>query len=412
MLDVARILTNEDVRRAIVEKYGRQTYDQIVSHIRETKEGPQILTTWEERALSGVRNNMSIMALGANLGTIALQPAGLFQSMSLIGKRQTLKGMLMTYSGNGAKLKETAETAARQSLFMQQRMDTMNREVNDALARMQGRSSVVDKISEYSLVPMQQLQFYMVDLPTWNGAFDLARRRGFDDVDASAIADQAVIDSQGSGQIQSLAGIQRGSLVKKLMTNFLSVMFTIYNLGRAKMANRNHLSFNGFMANLNDLMLLSVLPTVYYMLIQYMRGQLPEDEEEWPTHFNTEMTKYFLSMNPMTNLLGQGLSQFGYSGPAGMAPLGVLGKAVQETGSFTSQAVNRLLTGEEMDDDAMADLLYALGRGFAAARGFPIFQAEKVVETGLATMTGEIEDLPTFGQSMMQGYDFEEGEPG
>ena len=412
LLDVARILTNEDVRRAIVEKYGRQTYDQIVSHIRETKEGPQILTTWEERALSGVRNNMSIMALGANLGTIALQPAGLFQSMSLIGKRQTLKGMLMTYSGNGAKLKETAETAARQSLFMQQRMDTMNREVNDALARMQGRSSVVDKISEYSLVPMQQLQFYMVDLPTWNGAFDLARRRGFDDVDASAIADQAVIDSQGSGQIQSLAGIQRGGLIKKLMTNFLSVMFTIYNLGRAKMANRNHLSFNGFMANLNDLMLLSVLPTVYYMLIQYMRGQLPEDEEEWPTHFNTEMTKYFLSMNPMTNLLGQGLSQFGYSGPAGMAPLGVLGKAVQETGSFTSQAVNRLLTGEEMDDDAMADLLYALGRGFAAARGFPIFQAEKVVETGLATMTGEIEDLPTFGQSMMQGYDFEEGEPG
>jgi len=412
LLDVARILTNEDVRRAIVEKYGRKTYDQIVSHIRETKEGPQILTTWEERALSGLRNNMSIMALGANLGTIFLQPAGLFQTMSLIGKRQTLKGMLMTYSGNGAKLKETAETAARQSLYMQQRMDTMNREVNDALARMQGRSNVVDKIAEYSLVPMQQLQFYMVDLPTWNGAFDLARSRGFDDVDASAIADQAVTDSQGSGQIQALAGTQRGGLVKKLLTNFLSVMFTIYNLGRAKMANRNHLSFNGFMANLNDLMLLSVLPTMYYMWIQYMRGQLPEDEEEWPSHFSNEMAKYFLGMNPTTNLLAQSLSPYGYSGPAGLAPIGVLGDAVAETGSFASQAVNRLLTGEEMDDDAMSDLLYALGRGFAAARGFPIFQAEKVVETGLATMTGEIEDLPTFGQSMMQGYDFEEGEPG
>ena len=47
---------------------------------------------------------------------------------------------------------------------------------------------------------------------------------------AVALADQAVIDSQGSGHIKDLAGVQRGNPVKKLFTNFMSYFQTTYNL--------------------------------------------------------------------------------------------------------------------------------------------------------------------------------------
>ena len=50
------------------------------------------------------------------------------------------------------------------------------------------------------------------------------------------MADQAVIDSQGSGMTKDLAGIERGGELAKLFTAYYSYMNTTYNLAANRIA--------------------------------------------------------------------------------------------------------------------------------------------------------------------------------
>ena len=72
----------------------------------------------------------------------------------------------------------------------------------------------------------------MVDTPTWIGAYRKAEAEGavvqledgsIDDSKAVAMADQAVIDSRGSGMTKDLAGIERGGELAKAVHGLLFV---------------------------------------------------------------------------------------------------------------------------------------------------------------------------------------------
>lgn len=70
-----------------------------------------------------------------------------------------------------------------------------------------------------------------VDIPTWLGAYKKAISEGSDEARSVALADQAVIDSQGGGQLKDLAGIERGGPAQKLFTVFYSFFNTALNIG-------------------------------------------------------------------------------------------------------------------------------------------------------------------------------------
>jgi len=47
------------------------------------------------------------------------------------------------------------------------------------------------------------------------------------------MADQAVLDAQGGGQVKDLAAIQRGGATQKLLTTFYGYFNTTFNLSAA-----------------------------------------------------------------------------------------------------------------------------------------------------------------------------------
>jgi hypothetical protein len=71
----------------------------------------------------------------------------------------------------------------------------------------------------------------VVDVPTWLGAYEKALSEpDVAEVDAIARADQAVIDSHGSGMTKDLARVQRGGPLLKLWTNFYSFFAKTHQL--------------------------------------------------------------------------------------------------------------------------------------------------------------------------------------
>jgi len=79
------------------------------------------------------------------------------------------------------------------------------------------KQGIVD--SYFWLIAKAQL---IADVPTWLGAYEKAMAAGETEAKAVAMADQAVLDSQGGGQVKDLARIQRGGPMLKLWTNFYS----------------------------------------------------------------------------------------------------------------------------------------------------------------------------------------------
>ena len=151
--------------------------------------------------------------------------------MARVGVKWVSKGMLRFMKG-AVGMDEAVREMMEESSFMRLRSKTMNREINE----------IRNKIGEVGLFgkklkALEETYFYMIvkaqliaDTPIWLGAKEKALSGGLDLPTAIAQADQAVIDSQGSGHIKDLAGVQRGNPVKKLFTNFMSYFQTTWNL--------------------------------------------------------------------------------------------------------------------------------------------------------------------------------------
>jgi hypothetical protein len=69
-----------------------------------------------------------------------------------------------------------------------------------------------------------------VDIPTWWGAYEKAVDAGNNDERAVLLADQAVIDAQGSGMQKDLSSIERQQGFIRALTGFMSYMNTTLNV--------------------------------------------------------------------------------------------------------------------------------------------------------------------------------------
>ena len=174
----------------------------------------------------------------------------------------------------------------------------------------------------------------MADLPTWLGQYHKSLEEGEPQDRAVAMADQAVIDSQSSGQIKDLAGIQRGSETLRLFTNFYSYFSATYNLMADRTANFRRVGASDLPYFMVDMSLLTVLPaTITAIMYQLLRGG-DDDEEDWATIIAEGNLQYFLGLMIGVREIGSALyGSQGYQGPAGtrfFSELGRLGKQASQ----------------------------------------------------------------------------------
>lgn len=330
LIDANRLLRADAIDGAIREHYGPAVLRTLKDLMTDIAVGDVPAASAWEQFITHVRYGATIVGLGWNLTTAALQPLGLSQSIVRIGPMWVARGM-GKWLGSAARMENKAAWIYERSEFMRLRGKTLQREINEIRNKVAGKSSAVEA-SFFWLIQKLQL---VADIPTWLGAYEKAMADPeMTEAKAIALADQAVIDSQGGGQIKDLAAIQRGSPLMKLWTNFYSYFSVTYNLA-AERTRATRFTKPLDVARLAvDYLLLTVIPATLGALIRAaMKGEL-DDEEKIAEQIARENANYLFGLMIGLREFGAAVQGFsGYTGPGGIrffSEITKLGKQIEQ----------------------------------------------------------------------------------
>jgi len=325
IMDANRLLRDKRIQGAINDHYGPAIHRQLAAALQDIAAGEVGAQTAVEQGLNHLRAGVSIAAMGWNLTTAAMQPLGLTQSAVRIGHKWLAKGV-GRFISSPTEMNKVAEWVDSKSDFMRLRAKTQMREINEIRNTVQGGSSKLMDSYFWFISRTQRL----VDLPTWIGAYEKYMAEGFDDTKAVAMADQAVIDAQGSGMTKDLAQIQRGSPALKLFTNFYSYFNTTYNLAVNQTKKTDFTRPRDVGVWLADMLMLYTVPvilgTMIRDLIQAAVGGDGDDEELWKRMAREQITYIMGSMVLFREVGSAAFGLFGYEGPAGTKAFSAVGK--------------------------------------------------------------------------------------
>ena len=380
LIDVGRVLRNKEYRAAVQSVAGEEMYRAMVdwlvdvAEVRKPSQVGEGLARW-------ARSNVSVMSMGWKATTALSQPMGITQSIDRLGATYVMQGVKEAYGGGIKGFKEKAAWVRSVSSFMDTRMETFDRDMNDALEDFNNvqltPGTLLDAITPRKLKeferwmkktafkPIAYMQFG-VDLPTWLGAY----AKGMKDFDgnhdkAKDYADHIVRITQGSGETLDLAKIQRGNEYLKMFTMFYSYFNTLYGLIalRANDVNMN-MDKASAMRAANSFLLLVALPATF---TEIMAGRGPDEDEEWWVWATKEITMYpAMSVVGLRDVARFVDGQFGYDmSPAESAPESIF-KLLRETLRVATDP-------EKFDLEKMGKLVM---QAYGYSKGLPLKQVE------------------------------------
>lgn len=327
LIDVNRLLRHPKVSSAMLNYYGPEIMSQFRRGIEDVAAGATPAQNVWERGVNHVRMGATVAGLGWNLKTALLQPFGITQSIVRVGAPWIARGASQFF----ASPIETSRAIYEKSTFMRERSSTMQREINEIRNRIRGGTKTGEFINASFFLMITRTQL-AIDLPTWQGAYEKAIATGNEESMAVSLADQAVRDAQGGGQIGDLSAIQRGGPLQKLFTNFYSFFNTTYNLTAESTARTDFRKPGDVMALALDYLLLYSLPASmgYFLELAFSGGD--DDDRSLVEGLASEhisfMTGTVVGLReldaPIQNIAeaatGAELNEydFGYTGPAGL----------------------------------------------------------------------------------------------
>lgn len=370
LMDQARLLRDKDISRAINKRYGKGALDQFLRTAVDIATGDRVSQGKVAEYAGWVRRNTSAAVFGFNLTSAIIQVTGLSQSLARVGPAHIASAATTLFGRDPATNERRWNAVQSRSAFMRTRAQTYLREMAEA-HRQVTASGKIDTLKRWGFVPMLFMQ-RAVDTVTWLAAYDkaLAERQTItaDEAEAQAvaIADQTVIDTQGSGRIGDLAAIQRGGEIAKLFTTFYSYFSVTYNLmresGARTWANRSDPAA-WFKAATDFLMLWTVPAYLATAISGFLRGDDQDEDERW-SKFAKDQAAYGAGLLMGVRELSGAIQGFyGYSGPAGLRGFDILNKATQQA----------------MQGEADMGLLKA-GVGVTGLFGFPALELQRTLD--------------------------------
>lgn len=345
LIDANRLLKHAAVDSAVREHYGPETLRWMRKAFEDIAAGDIPAQNAAERAVNHIRTGVSISSMGWSLWTSLLQPLGLTQSISRIGVKHVAKGIGDMF-GSPQAMNDKLEWIYTVSPFMRERARTMQREVNEIRNQVGPKSPLRRGVEKVIPGPaaafVSDSWFYMLgkaqlvaDLPTWLGQYEKSMAAGEQPDRAAAIADQAVIDSQSSGMIKDLAGIQRGGPIWKLWTSFYSYFSATFNLVADRTAELRRKGPADLPYFAVDVAMLTFVPaTLASIMFGVLRGGDDDDAEDWIKRIAADNLNYMLgTMIGLREVGGALTGVMGYTGPAGarvFSAIGGLGKQVAQ----------------------------------------------------------------------------------
>ena len=376
LIDTNRLLRSQTIDSAIRDHYGPEAKQQLKTWAQDIAEGDRGAQHALDMALGRLRQGISVAGLGFNFVSAAMQPLGITQSIVRVGTPWIGRGV-MRYVANPVR---ATREANQLSAFMENRARTRFRELNELRNQVQDQTSVKEFTGRWAYWMMMRFQ-QMVDVPTWWGAYDKAIAEGNADERARALADQAVIDSQGGGETKDLSAIERGGSAQRLFTVFYSFMNTALNIGVAQGMTANTPAKKAKLAV--DMLLIYTVPAVLGALFKdaITPGDAGDDDpEKLARKLAAEQISFLLGLF----VVGREFADVGkiiagaegardYAGPAGTRMVG-------DTLRFGKQAMQG-----EFDDAFRKAAINLSGDLF----GLPAAQVNRTITGAKALVEGE-----------------------
>ena len=342
LIDANRLLKRLD--SSIRNGFGAEYVDTLRKTVKDVARGDTPASNMVEKSLTHIRNGSSIVGMGWNVTTALMQPLGLSNTAVRLGGKWLARGLSEFY-GSPAKMIAVADEVQSKSKFMANRALTLNREIADVRNKLESDKSEIRQRIESSFFIMIQKMQAGVDYPTWLGAYakaisdpaNINQDGTINEERAVALADQAVIDAQGSGQMKDLAEVQRGHPVMKLFTNFYSYFNVLMNLTTEQTKKR--VRDKEYLGLVGDYTLLMILPAVMSAVIRNaVKGE--DDEDKYAKAIASELVGYpfgmFVGVRELAGFAqlaaGVGNPGLGYSGPAGLRFFSEMNKLGQQVG--------------------------------------------------------------------------------
>lgn len=269
LIDANRLLRSHSIDQAIRTQYGPEFKNQLKAWVKDVAVGERAAQDSGADGVNFIRQSVSAAGLGFNIMSALQQVTGFSSSIVRVGAKYIGRGISQTIASPSNAIKMVYD----KSTFMANRGRTQFRELNELRNMVEGETSIKRGMKAGTYMLMAQMQ-RMVDIPTWIGAYEKAIGEGHDEDKSIAMADQAVIDSQGGGMVKDLSKIERGGPWQKLFTVFYSFMNTQLNLAVAQgMTAKSRAKLAA------DMVMLGMMPVVLAYALK--KGFTPDDDDDW-----------------------------------------------------------------------------------------------------------------------------------
>lgn len=358
---------NGELSKAIHERYGSNFFNAIDEWLRDVRENGKHKASAGDEIANFLRKGVSIAGIGFNLGVAAIQVVGFTQSAAYLGSKWLIQGQLETlHLGTNA----NAWVCAKSSM-MRDRTRTQFREVNEIYSKLNGASSTLDKIQQAAYVPVTAMQM-IVDIPTWIGGYKKALAEGHSEEQAVALADRAVMNSQGSGRVGDLSAVERGGAWSKLFT----VFYTFFNTA-LQLAVVSGKTNDTMKAAAKILTVCLVQPVMEYVLRELAGAALGQDDEDDDDDFWLKHTKGAASATFSFNMsmffgvreFASAMGDYQYRGPTGLRKVVDFGKAAKS-------AEGILFEDKDFTESALRNFISAFG----SFSGIPVSPINKAIK--------------------------------
>jgi hypothetical protein len=376
-----KLIKNKDIAKAITEKLGPEEYAQLKPWLNSiAKDGREAPTKmfWDD-ILQKLRFGVTLGAMGFKASTGIIQISGIFNTVSEVGSANVLQAA-RTVLGSVSTMQSAWQFAVENSQVLEHRAQTMDREIKNAMKKIEGKGGIVAAAQEASMKHIALIQTYMVDLPSWHAAYNKGMKEWGDEARSFQYADWVIENVQGSGATKDLAKIMRGqSETGRMFTMFMTFFSSLWNMERDLVKGAK----SGLYSKTNvaaKVMFLFTLPVLFDML---MRGDFGDSDDEEPKlqKVLTNVAMYPVNSIPFIRDIAAGaIGDYGYN----ISPL----QSIIESGTRTIPA---LITNGFTDKEITLSQVKGFTKFIGAAVGIP--------GTGQMWATGEhVYDVLTIGE--------------
>jgi hypothetical protein len=322
LISANRMMKDREFSSTVNETYGPEIKRQMKDWIKDVAagqgaadQGAANFATWMRRSISSAR-------LGFNATSGVMQISGLANTWVRIDGTLVPKWTAIGVGSFVFHPKKMMSMIQEKSSMMRDLGRTQFRDLNEIRNTMQDKDGKWNAIHANAYIFCKVMQS-MVNYPTWAGAYEKALFEGNNEDTSIALADQAVIDSQGGGQLKDLASVERGGAWSKLFTVFYGYQNALFNSMATSVMTQKKSTAAA------QLTLLVAVPAVYKyyvnQAIKAKRKDNDDDEEKGLAAFVAEesiqtMLSSMVGIRELSNLAKFDAKEVrDYSGPSGLA---------------------------------------------------------------------------------------------